>query len=274
MKKIYTILFVILGLQVFAQNDSVYYHDYAFESQYGASGAYPAEDYLQMITRFTPPYYPAQLIGVRVWFRNAAQPSSASANNSTLTYMSPSGIPNPSSGGTPDSSYSDYVDLSAANLVFNSGDIYAGVTQNLQINGFVGFALDTNSVTPYLDRHWISTSQGAPGSWWMFYNWAFTYARFGVTAFFNPVSTSTNEIEQADMIKIFPNPADESLVISHWSFGENADVKIFDSAGRMVFENYFSGDIRINTANWNNGMYFVQLRNKKTSTNLKVAVIH
>src|SRR5262245_46898513 len=160
MKKIYTILFVTLALQAFSQNDSVYYHDFGFESQYGAAGAYPAEDYLQFITRFTPPYYPAQLIGVRVWFRNAAQPSfykiivrsdtsaSVSANNSTLVYMSPSGIPNPSSGGTPDSAYSDYVDLSAQNLVFNQGDVYAGVTQNLQINGFVGFALDTNSAIP------------------------------------------------------------------------------------------------------------------------------
>ncbi len=286
MKKICTLLLVVLGFQAFPQNDSVYYHDYAFESQYGASGAYPAQDYLQMITRFTPPYYPAQLIGVRVWFRNAAQPSmykvvvredasaSASANSSFLSYMSPSGIPNPSSGGTPDSSYTDYVDLSVQNLIFNSGDVYAGVTQNLQVNGFVGFALDTNSITPYLDRHWISTGQGAPGTWWMFYNWAFMYARFGVTAFFNPVSTSIAGNSQRDVIKVFPNPADESLVISPWSPGENADVKIFDSAGRMVFENYFSGDIRINTANWNNGMYFVQLRNEKTSTNLKVAVMH
>ena len=68
------LFFIALCLQAFSQNDSVYYHDYNFESQYGAGGAYPAEDYLQMITRFTPPYYPAQLIGVRVWFRNGAQP--------------------------------------------------------------------------------------------------------------------------------------------------------------------------------------------------------
>src|SRR5436190_2210122 len=127
MKKIYLLLLILIGFNASAQNDSVYYHDYNFESQYGAGGAYPAEDYLQMITRFTPPYHPAQLIGVRVWFRNAAQPSfykvvvradtsaSASANSSSLVYMSPSAIINPSSGGTPDSSYTDYVDLSAQN---------------------------------------------------------------------------------------------------------------------------------------------------------------
>jgi hypothetical protein len=75
MKKLCLILWAFISVHALAQNDSVYYHDPGFESQYGASGAYPAEDYLQMITRFTPPYYPAQLIGVRVWFRNAAQPS-------------------------------------------------------------------------------------------------------------------------------------------------------------------------------------------------------
>src|SRR5437868_7491437 len=121
MKQILTILFIAAALRASSQMDSVYYHDSGFESQYGAGGAYPAQDYLQFITRFTPPYYPAQLVGVRAWFRNAAQPSaykvivrsdtsgSVSANNSIMVYMSLSAIPNPSSGGTPDSAYSDYV---------------------------------------------------------------------------------------------------------------------------------------------------------------------
>jgi hypothetical protein len=198
---------------------------------------------------------------------------SANANNSSLVYMSPSAITNPSSGGTPDSAYTDYIDLSAQNLIFNAGDVYAGVTQNLQVNGFVGFALDTNSVTPYADRHWISTSQGASGSWLMFYSWSFIFARFGITAFFNPVSTSVDEIVTED-VKVFPNPADEGLVISHGSVKENTQLKIFDSAGRMVFENYFSGEIRINTSSWNNGLYFVQLRNEKTSMQTKMTVMH
>jgi hypothetical protein len=119
--------------------------------------------------------------------------------------MSPSAITNPSSGGVPDSAYSDYVDLSAQNLVFNSGDVYAGVTQNLQINGFVGFALDTNGAIPLDNRHWISTNQGASGSWWLFNNWAFMYANFGITAFFNPISTSIDGIS-AGRNKCFSKP--------------------------------------------------------------------
>jgi len=51
-------------------------------------------------------------------------------------------------------------------------------------------------------------------------------------------------------------------------------VKIFDSAGRMVFENYFSGEIRINISTLNDGLYFVQLRNEKNSVNLKATVVH
>lgn len=284
MKTIYIALFFfVLAQQASAQNDSVYYHDSGFESQYGAGGGYPAQDYLQFVTRFTPPYYPAQLVGVRVWFRNAAQPSfykvivrsdtsaSASANNSTLIYISSSAIQNPASGGTPDSAYSDYVDLSAQNLIFNSGDVYAGVTQNLQTNGFVGFALDTNGAIPFADRHWISNSQGAPGSWWMFNNWAFMYANFGITAFFNSIPTSVKEISEQE-IKVFPNPVNESLVIRYSS--QNTEARIFDSTGKMIYEKYFSGDVRVNTATWNNGIYFVRLRNEKSVTNLKVMVMH
>jgi hypothetical protein len=285
MKKILTILFIAAALRASSQIDSVYYHDSGFESQYGAGGAYPAQDYLQFITRFTPPYYPAQLVGVRAWFRNAAQPSaykvivrsdtsgSVSANNSILVYMSLSAIPNPSSGGTPDSAYSDYVDLSAQNLVFNSGDVYAGVTQNLQINGFVGIALDTNAAIPNNNRHWLSNNQGAPGSWMLFSGWAFTYDNFGITAFFNPITTSTAEIQEQD-IKVFPNPADELLVIGNISLNRNTEVKILDSAGRLVYHNHFTGSIRINTTEWSNGMYFVKVRNKEIDSNLKVAVIH
>jgi hypothetical protein len=286
MKKIYTLLFTFFTLSAFSQIDSVYYHDYIFESQYGASGAYPAEDYMQMITRFTPPYYPARLIGVRVWFRNAVQPSlykvvvredasaGMDANNSAQVYISPTAIPNPSSGGTPDSAYTDYIDLSAENLIFNAGDVYAGITQNMQVNGFVGFALDTNSVTPFTNRHWISTGQGAAGTWWQFYNWAFMYARFGITAFFSPVSTSVETEVQDNGIKIFPNPADESLVIRDRSLDKYIHVRVFDSNGKKVFESYFSDEITINTKSWNTGLYRVTLNGEKTIANLKAVVIH
>jgi hypothetical protein len=64
-------------------------------------------------------------------------------------------------------------------------------------------------------------------------------------------------------INVFPNPANESLVISHQSLGENTDVKIFDSAGRIGFEKYVSDDIRINTSSWKQGLYFIQLGMKK-----------
>ena len=285
MKKIWALIFVFAAFGALAQNDSVSYHDYGFESQYGASGAYPAEDYLQMVVRVTPPYYPAQLVGVRVWFRNAAQPSfykvlvrsdataSSDANNSGQLYISASPITNPSSGGAPDSAYSDYVDLSAANLIFNSGDIYAGISQNLQFNGFVGFALDTNSAIALSNRHWISTSHGTPGSWSIFSSWAFTYANFGITAFFNPVSTTSNEIKKNE-VKVFPNPVDELLFVAHPAMHEKTEVKIFDSAERLIYESQYPGDIMINTAAWDNGLYFIQTRNEKTSARLKVMIIH
>ncbi|MBK5283780.1 MAG: hypothetical protein JJE25_00105, partial [Bacteroidia bacterium] len=72
---IYCLILILISQTISAQSDSVRYHDGGFESQYGAAGAYPGTDYMQCIVRFTPPYYPALLTGIRAYFRNALTPA-------------------------------------------------------------------------------------------------------------------------------------------------------------------------------------------------------
>jgi hypothetical protein len=270
MKKILLLLFLASALNVHSQVDSLYYHNYNFESQYGASGAYPGPDYMQMLTRFTPVAYPAQLVGLRVWFRNAASPSpfkfivrrdslsTLDPNNTTSYYMSSSPITNPADNGIPDSAYSYYEDLTTQNLNFNSGDVYAGVTQNSQLNGFVGYALDTNNQFMN-DRHWISTSQGISGSWFQFSNWAFIQAQFGITAYFHYVIDGVDKISSEVLPSIYPVPAHDYFRISDFP-KENFFVSIFDLAGRLQKNLFNVTNKFFNVSDLQAGMYVVRIQ--------------
>jgi hypothetical protein len=196
-----------------------------------------------MISRFNPASYPVQLTGVMVWFRNATSPApfkitvrqdingTANANNSTQAYLG-AALSNPSGNGVLDSAYSQFVDLTSANLVFNSGDVYAGVTQNLALNGFVGLALDTNANLQLNDRSWISTSQGSQGSWTQFVNWSFIPSQLAITAYFNVLPNAIAEISRSSF-KAYPNPVQDMLFLQS---GENEKciVSLFDIQGKMV----------------------------------------
>lgn len=273
MKKIFLFIFIVTSLVAQAQTDSLYYHDYTFESQYGASGAYPGPDYMQMITRFTPLVYPAQLTGLRIWFRNAASPapfkvivrgdtsSIPDANSSTPVYMSSVAIPNPSSNGIPDSAYSYFADLSTENLFFNEGDVYAGVTQNLQQNGFVGLALDTNNVG-LNDRHWISTNQGMSGSWMQFANWSFIPSQLGITAYFHYIQDGVGMNSSESIPILYPLPAHDIFTVNFPSTSDFS-VSIFDLTGKLQTE--FSGGkmhSSFDISRLQKGVYIVRLKSE------------
>ena len=284
MKKIYLLIFIAVSLKAQAQNDSIYYHDYTFESQYGASGAFPGPDYMQMITRFTPLVYPAQLTGLRIWFRNAVSPapfkiivrrdtsSIPDANSSVQVYISSVAIPNPSSNGIADSAYFYYADLSTENLWFNEGDVYAGITQNLQQNGFVGLALDTNNLA-LNNRHWISTNQGMSGSWFQFASWSFIPSQLGITAFFHYVQDGVGGITSEIATSLYPVPTHDFFSINFPS-ESNYLVSLFDLTGKLQME--FSGskqnasfDIRC----LQKGIYIVRLKSEKDERFLHLKLV-
>ncbi len=252
-----------------AQVDSVFYHDGTFESQYGASGASPSVDFYRYATRFTPPYYPAQLVGIKAWFRNAANPSSfkfvvyldstgaASGPLAAQDYISPVEINNPSSTGVPDSSYSSFVDITAENIFLNAGDVYAGVTQHPISNGFVGIAIDdTNAYTT--DRPWAYY-----GSWTQMINWAFVNGEWGITAYFIPVSNGIkNEIRNNNTSVVYPNPAHDKLFIArNPATADEMEIGIYNITGQKIFLKTISENQKqsmLDVSTLSPGLYFVR----------------
>jgi hypothetical protein len=69
-----------------------------------------------------------------------------------------------------------------------------------------------------------------------------------------PASIGTNE--QADLL-MFPNPASSEVTIINAE--NNTDLTIYDLTGQVVYQNSFSGAIKINTENWSTGVYLLNL---------------
>jgi Secretion system C-terminal sorting domain/Beta-propeller repeat len=80
-----------------------------------------------------------------------------------------------------------------------------------------------------------------------------------------PVGIAENLSEND--ISLYPNPANQSLVISHPSLNENCEIRIFDVMGREVFNSTLQNSkfiihdstFQMNVSNFEKGIYFVQL---------------
>ena len=276
MKLLYSVLFAILTLSSFAQIDSVYYHDYSFESQYGTSGAQPYADYSRIVTRFTPPYYPAQLVGIKAWFRNSLNPSSfnwvvyidtaatATGPIGAPAYFSSIGYNNPAAGGVTDSAYSAYTDITSQNIIVNSGDVYAGVTEHLMINPFIGIAADDTTTFPS-NRFWVYASLG----WTQALNWTFTNEGWGINAYFTLVTTGINstEFSNTSSLNIYPTPSKSNATISYnLKVDALVSLIVYNAFGKEEIvlsenekQNQGTHNIQINTEKLSSGIYFCHL---------------
>ncbi len=90
--------------------------------------------------------------------------------------------------------------------------------------------------------------------------------RYGNTAEASKSGTTGNETIAQDLWNISPNPAKESVTISHLPVGSS--VAIFDIIGRKVYNAVISREeTTISTANFANGIYIIQvLTNNNIST--------
>ena len=96
---------------------------------------------------------------------------------------------------------------------------------------------------------------------------------YGNTAEASKSATGTGNEEITQLLwTAYPNPAKESVTISHLTIGSR--VNIFDITGKMV---YSSGIINeqatISTANFANGVYIIQVANDGAVTSQKLIVI-
>jgi hypothetical protein len=270
MKKFYQLFSIaaifVFNIHVSAQIDSVYYHDGTFESQWGSS---TGNDQFRLFVRATPNTYPAQLIGIRAYFRNAAVGATykwcvysdltgAANGGVTPMYISASAIANPAAGGVTDSAYMAYIDLTAANLSINSGDFYVGVTE-ANNNGFLGLAIDNVPATSMYDnRQW----QYLFGNWNTLVSQA-SSGQFGVTAIFNSLSMGVNENSIQD-ISIYPNPTTNftTVTLPENFIGESI-VSIVNLQGEIVTEvKTNSSSTSIDVSNLSEGIYFLRVQNE------------
>ena len=80
-----------------------------------------------------------------------------------------------------------------------------------------------------------------------------------------PVPVNTNELAADNLVKVYPNPADEQINadISLVSISENVEVKIIDMTGKIIEHRIFSDlqqeNISINVADYPAGGYFLHI---------------
>jgi hypothetical protein len=91
-------------------------------------------------------------------------------------------------------------------------------------------------------------------------------------------TVSTDELEQIqNLLKISPNPATDQVII-HWQ-GENYQdltVEIYDMTGKQVRQLRFDyGNIlKVNTSEWQNGLYLIRLVSDKGIASKKLIIQH
>ncbi len=63
----------------------------------------------------------------------------------------------------------------------------------------------------------------------------------------------------ANNFTLYPNPVNESLMISGQNLG---NIRIFNTLGQVIFEVFATDDLNINTSGFENGIYFVKVGDK------------
>ncbi len=77
-------------------------------------------------------------------------------------------------------------------------------------------------------------------------------------------STGVTNESSSRSFSIFPNPSTDFLNIIS-SDRENFSATIFNALGEKIYTSIFTADCQLSTANWSNGLYFVQIKTDKKS---------
>jgi len=93
-----------------------------------------------------------------------------------------------------------------------------------------------------------------------------------------PIVTGLGEILISDLIKVFPNPADEEVTIQLPAPApQRVQLQMVDQVGRVVNEHFIAEGERsktISTRDLAGGIYLLQLGSGDTSTRMKILVVH
>lgn len=268
-------LFLGVSTATNAQIDSVRYHDGTMESQWGSSSN---NDVFGCFVRATPAYYPAQLRGIRAWFRNGAtgstcrwkaytDPAAAINGGVNLVYSSPNPFNNPSAG-TSNTDYTAYIDLTSSNITLSSGDVYVGATQT---NGFFGMGIDNvPAISTYNNRQW----QYQFSNWSQLVNNA-SSGQFGITAYFSSITTGIQEDSFVNEVSVFPNPSAGEITLAFFSDAGAKLLNLYNAQGTLV-KTERSENETIHTTTLNalpKGIYFLTISNSATNATVTKKII-
>ncbi|MCX6232402.1 MAG: T9SS type A sorting domain-containing protein [Bacteroidetes bacterium] len=82
------------------------------------------------------------------------------------------------------------------------------------------------------------------------------------------------EYENNYLISIYPNPANDNLIIHKTKENSNAGIQLFDSKGQLMLENKNFTEDHISIANLENGLYFLKYSDSKYFSVKKFIVQH
>ena len=72
-------------------------------------------------------------------------------------------------------------------------------------------------------------------------------------------TSSIHEMDIAESISVFPNPASDKVTCSTSLVGE-ADLSVVDNSGRTLYSSSFSGSKQLDITQWPKGMYYLKIR--------------
>ncbi len=106
-------------------------------------------------------------------------------------------------------------------------------------------------------------------------NWTTIYFTFDTLVSFSQncsTVSAVNEIEvNQSEITIYPNPANEAVNVVN--IPNNSSLKIIDISGKTVYHfTTLKTTEKVNTENFGNGIYFIQVDNRGAVTNKKLVV--
>ena len=129
--------------------------------------------------------------------------------------------------------------------------------------GFPNFPIYLTADTILFRFTYITDSSAAPYDGWMIDDFALADVWEGI-----------EEINNDDLISVFPNPASNELFIQQKIKTNKQSIQVFDYAGRIVMEKVDFSNQSIDTKQLQNGVYFLKYTTTKNYTVKKFIVQH
>lgn len=96
------------------------------------------------------------------------------------------------------------------------------------------------------------------------------------------IVTGIEELNENNSLHIYPNPSNTSFIISGVQLNINDEIILTDALGKIIFRkkiteatsNFKPDSYRVQTLNFSNGIYFLQLKMREGVVNKKIVVAH